>query len=256
MSWCMVHLYIPTFVWFLMVSAGEYTIHGCYVTRFSDLMWLNDDTGDGHGILRLFVNDVYCLLCNQHLMYVGPFFFRFLYFRLFCILVPPKKNVSANDQRFRCHICWWCRVWSWQCWQVGLSLSGQSATGNTRPRKQKRLKKHRCRCSWIGSTSSQMVDFPAKYVILLESGWKKEHLQLQGFEFWMVFFPSERDSSGTFAAKWTDGLFLLSILLEVWGAVVFIVTPVCLWVSSHASRNIKIPVPTRKTHGERTNLHW
>ena len=57
-----------------------------------------------------------------------------------------------------------------------------------------------------------MVDFPAKYVILLESGWKKEHLQLQGFEFWMVFFPSERDSSGTFAAKWTDGLFLLSII--------------------------------------------
>ena len=90
MSWCMVHLYIPTFVWFLMVSAGEYTIHGCYVTRFSDLMWLNDDTGDGHGILRLFVNDVYCLLCNQHLMYVGPFFFVSCS-ECSASLSPPKK---------------------------------------------------------------------------------------------------------------------------------------------------------------------
>ena len=44
-------------------------------------------------------------------------------------------------------------------------------------RANKRLKKHRC--SWldlygsIGSTSSQMVDVPAKYVILKESSWKK-----------------------------------------------------------------------------------
>ena len=123
------------------------------------------------------------------------FLFYFCSFPVFQTVLhpcPPQINVSANDQRFRCHICWWCRVWSWQCWQVGLSLSGQSATGNTRPRKQKRLKKHRCRCSWIGSTSSQMVDVLPSMLFYSKVAGKKSTCSCRVLSFgWFSFRQNE-----------------------------------------------------------------